>query len=62
MNFHIALPERMFEANTVIFEDNGRETRQLDHLYEPWLSQYPKIEFVGRGLDHGDKACYHCFR
>ena len=58
MNYHISTPERLFEADTLIFEDNGKETRALDHLGEPWTKYYSNIEFVGRGKDHGDKACY----
>lgn len=58
MIYHIPVPERLFEATILIYEDNGKETRQLDKLTSPWTDHYPKIEFVGRGLDHGDKACY----
>lgn len=58
MNFHIPIPERIYEANTVIFEDNGRETRNLTTLREPWTNHFKNIEFVGTGLDHGNKSCY----
>ena len=58
MNYHIEIPKRLFEAELVIFEDNGKTTRQLDTLGEPWTNHYSNIQFVGRGLDHGDKACY----
>ncbi len=58
MNYHVPIPERLFEADTVIFEDNGKTTRQLDKLSAPWTDKYKNIEFVGRGIDHGDKACY----
>ena len=59
MNLHIPIPQQMLElVDTVIFEDNGKETRALDTLDEPWVKYYSRIEFVGRGIDHGDKACY----
>lgn len=62
MNFHIPIPERIFEAETVIFEDNGRESRALDVLGRPWTEHFNRYEFIGRGIDHGDKAIYHLYK
>lgn len=59
MIYHVPAPQRLFEADTVIYEDNGKTTRQLDKLGKPWVDYFSKIEFVGRGIDHGDKAVYH---
>ncbi len=58
MNYHIPIPERLFEVDTVIFEDNGKESRNDDKLGEPWIKHYKNIEFVGRANDHGSKALY----
>ena len=58
MNLHVGIPEQLLQINTVVFEDNGRESRSLDKLGEPWTNHYKNIQFVGRGKDHGDKACY----
>lgn len=62
MNFHIDIPQRLFEADTVIFEDNGRETRHDQTLDYPWAKHYKNIKFVGRAEDHGMKAIYHITR
>lgn len=62
MNFHVPIPQRIFEADTVIFEDNGKESRALDKLAEPWTSHFSRIEFMGRAVDHGDKAIYHLYK
>lgn len=59
MNLHIGIPQQLLEtADTVIFEDNGQESRKADKLGEPWTKYYKNIEFVGRGEDHGAKGCY----
>ncbi len=58
LNLHVGIPEKLFEVDTVIFEDNGKESRALDKLGEPWTRHYKNIEFVGRGEDHGMKSCY----
>ena len=63
MNYHIEIPEGLLKnVDTVIFEDNGRASREKDKLESPWIDYYKNIEFVGRGKDHGDKACYHLRR
>jgi len=62
MNLHIPIPQRLFEADTVIFEDNGQESRKLDVLGELWTKHFVKWSFMGRSLDHGNKAIYHLFK
>lgn len=58
MNFHIPTPQRIFEADTIIFEDNGKETRALETPSEEFTNGR-NFKFIGRGIDHGDKAIYH---
>jgi len=58
MIYHIEAPKRLFEADTLVYEDNGKTTRGLETLTSPWTDHYKNINFVGRGIDHGDKACY----
>jgi len=59
LNLHVGIPQQMLETvDTLILEDNGKESRNNDVLGEPWTKYYKNIEFVGRALDHGDKACY----
>lgn len=58
MNYHVGLPEWLSGFNTVIFEDNGKESRKSDTLGKPWIDWYKDIKLVGHGKDHGDKPCY----
>ena len=59
MNYHVKIPQTLLElVDTVIFEDNGKESRNKDVLEAPWTTYYKNIEFVGRALDHGNKAVY----
>lgn len=62
MNFHIPTPKRIFEADTLIFEDNGKETRHLEEPSPEFTFPFPKWKFVGRGEDHGNKSVYHLFK
>lgn len=62
MNFHIGTPAWIYKAKTIIFEDNGRESRKESELGISWKSQYKNIVFIGRAKDHGDKAIYHAMR
>lgn len=58
MNFHIPTPQRIFEAQKIIFEDNGKESRAFEKPTEEFTKQH-SFNFIGRGVDHGDKAIYH---
>lgn len=62
LNFHIGIPKQILEAKMLIFEDNGKESRAFDKLGEPWTSNFSRIEFIGRAVDHGDKAIYHLYK
>lgn len=59
MNFHIPIPERLLRVPTVIFEDNGKESRKETTLHRPWTHHFKHITLVGKGKDHGDKPVYH---
>jgi len=62
LNYHIDIPEVVKKAKMVIFEDNGKTTRNLTELGKPWTDWFNRIEFVGKGLDHGDKSVYHLYK
>lgn len=59
MNLHIKTPDWLSNAEIVVFEDNSYEGRDKDTLNSPWTDWFDEITFVGRGEDHGAKACYH---
>jgi len=62
MNLHVGIPEALKDIPLVIFEDNSRENRHEKKLKDPWIDHYRRIEFVGTGLDHDLKSCYHLHR
>lgn len=62
LNFHIGIPQQILDAKMVILEDNGKESRALSELGKPWTDNFSRIEFIGRALDHGDKAIYHLYK
>ena len=47
MNFHIPTPQRIFEADTIIFEDNGKETRALEEPEAFYIVGH-NFKFIGR--------------
>lgn len=59
MNYHIPIPDWIQHANLVVFEDNGKETRNFTELGKPWTDWFSNITFIGKASDHGDKPIYH---
>ncbi len=61
MNFHIGYPSWILEATKelMVFEDNGKESRAKDVPEEGIKSRFSDYKFIGRAVDHGDKAIYH---
>lgn len=62
MNLHIEPPDRLFEADKLVFEDNGKESRAWSKPEDKYTKEYTNVAFVGRARDHGDKAIYHLWR
>lgn len=62
MNYHIETPDIVKNAKMVIFEDNGRETRENKELGSPWTDWFRKIDYVGQAKDHGIKSTYHLWK
>ena len=58
LNYHIGIPEYLKDISFLIFEDNGKESREREVLDKPWIDWFNNIKFVGRALDHGNKPVY----
>ncbi len=59
MNFHIGLPGWLGKPKTLIFEDNGKVSRNNSMPDKEVLDLFDKCEPVGKGIDHGNKPIYH---
>lgn len=62
MIFHINVPDAVKNAKMVVYEDNGKLTKNKKILGKPWTTWFSKIEFIGEGKDHGDKSIYHLYK
>lgn len=61
MNYHVDYPSWILEATKelMIFEDNSKTNRNERNPEETISKRFAKVEYVGSGLDHGNKSCYH---
>ena len=62
MNYHVDFPDWIIKctSKTIVFEDNGRESRNSEKLDPKFASRFAGgVEFMGRATDHGDKPIYH---
>lgn len=59
MNFHIGIPKFLQDCQTVIFEDNDKNTRHNITLDRPWNVWFKDIKYLGQNTDHGQKSIHH---
>lgn len=64
LNYHVGYPSWIMEATKelLIFEDNGKESRNGEKPEETISKRFGRVEYVGKATDHGNKPIYHLYK